>query len=171
VARSRESPAQTLTWLDSIKATGRTRNKYRSALTTLFSFARSHGYLPRNERTEVELSMKASARGGDIGIYTPAELAVMLTGIEAKFLPLVALAGLRTAEIHRLEWPDIDFHGGHIVVRKRKAKTAQRRIVPILPALRAWLEPLAKSAGPVIPQYSGDAPLLRAFRQALEPLK
>jgi integrase len=168
------------TWLDSIKAGGRTRNNYRAALCTLFSFARSRGYLPRNERTEAELTMKASDRGGDIGIYTPKELAVMLTGIEAKFLPLVALgafAGLRTAEIHRLEWQDIDLHGGHIVVGKHKAKTGPHRIVPILPALRAWMsstvDTLArgKVSGPVIPRYSGDAPLLRAFRQALEPLK
>ena len=162
-------------WLDSIKATGRTRNNYRATLCTLFSFARSRGYLPRNERTEAELTMKASdGGGGEIGIYTPAELSVMLTGIEQKFLPLVALgalAGLRTAEIHRLEWQDIDFHGGHIVVGERKAETGQRRIVPILHALRAWLEPHARATGPVVPQYSGDAPLLRAFRQALKPLR
>lgn len=162
-------------WLDSIKAAGRTRNNYRAALCRLFSFARSRGYLPRNERTDAELCMKASDQGGDIGIYTPTDLAGMLGGIEAKFLPMVALgafAGLRTAEIHRLEWQDIDMHGGHIVVGKHKAKTGQRRIVPILPALRAWLEtlPIGKH-GPVIPRYSGDAPLLRAFRQALEPLK
>jgi integrase len=134
-------------WLDSIKAAGRTRNNYRATLCTLFSFARSRGYLPRNERTEAEMTMKASDRGGDIGIYTPKELAVMLGGIEEKFLPLVALgafAGLRTAEIHRLDWQDIDRHGGHIVVGKHKAKTAQRRIVPILPALRAWLETLLR---------------------------
>ncbi len=161
-------------WLDSIKVTGRTRNNYRATLCTLFSFARSRGYLPRNERTEAELTMKASDRGGEIGIYTPAELSVMLTGIEQKFLPLVALgalAGLRTAEIHRLQWQDIDFHGGHIVVGKRKAKTGQRRIVPILRALRAWLEPHAQATGSVVPQYWGNAPLLRAFRQALKPLK
>ena len=161
-------------WLDSIKAAGRTRNNYRATLCTLFSFARSRGYLPRNERTEAEMTMKASDRGGDIGIYTPKELAVMLTGIDAKFLPLVALGafvGLRTAEIHRLDWQDIDRHGGHIVVGKHKAKTGQRRIVPILPALKAWLLPIGNKSGPVIPRYSGDAPLLRAFRQALEPFK
>jgi integrase len=159
-------------WLDSIKAAGRTRNNYRATLCTLLSFARSRGYLPRNERTEAEMTMKASDRGGEIGIYTPKELSVMLTGIEAKFLPLVALgafAGLRTAEIHRIEWQDVDLRGGHVVVGK-KAKTGQRRIVPILPALGAWIAPVAKHSGPVIPRYSGDAPLLRAFRQALEPL-
>jgi integrase len=160
-------------WLDSIKAAGRTRNNYRAALCTVFSFARSRGYLPRNERTEAELTRKASDRGGEMGIYTPKELSVMLTGIEERFLPLVALgafAGLRTAEIHRLEWQDIDFRGGHIVVGKNKPKTGQR-IVPVLPALKAWLEPRAKTIGPIIPQYSGDAPLLRAFRQALRPLR
>ena len=117
-------------WFDSMKAAGRTRNNYRSTLNTLFAFARSRGYLPRNERTESELTMKASDRGGDIGIYTPAELATMLSGIETRFLPIVALgglAGLRTAEIHKLEWQDIDFHGGHIVVGKSKAKTRQRQ--------------------------------------------
>jgi integrase len=161
-------------WLDSIKASGRTRNNYRSALCTLFSFARSRGYLPRNERTEAEMTMKASDRGRDISIYTPKELAVMLTGIEPKFLPLVALgafAGLRTAEIHRLEWQDVDLHAGHIIVVKHKAKTGQRRIVPVLPALRAWLSSIADKGGPIVPRYSGDAPLLRAFRQALEPLR
>jgi integrase len=138
-------------WLDSIKAAGRTRNNYRSSLCTLFSFARSRGYLPRNERTEAEMTMKASDRGGDIGIYTLKELAVMLTGIDSKFLPMVALgafAGLRTAEIHRLDWQDIDMHGGHIVVGKHKAKTGQRRIVPILPALKAWLCHLSSSPAP-----------------------
>ena len=159
-------------WLDSIKAAGRTRNNYRATLCTLFSFARSRGYLPRGERHEAEMTMKASDRGSDIGIYTPAQLSVMLTGIAPKFVPFVALgafAGLRTAEIHRLTWDDIDIHGGHIVVGKHKAKTGQRRIVPILPALKAWLQPQA--SGPVVPQYSHDAPLLRAFRFALKPLK
>jgi integrase len=96
----------------------------------------------------------------------------MLTGIAPKFVPFVALgafAGLRTAEIHRLEWQDIDFHGGHIIVGKHKAKTGQRRIIPVLPALKAWLEPLAQLQGKVVPQYSHDAPLLRAFRKALKP--
>ena len=88
-------------WLDSIKAAGRTRNNYRATLCTLFSFARSRGYLPRNERTEAEMTMKASDRGGDIGIYTPKELAVMLTGIDAKFLPLVALGAFVDCEPQR----------------------------------------------------------------------
>ncbi len=51
-------------WLDSIHVAGRTRNNYRATLCTLFSFARCRGYLPRDQRTEAELCMKASDRGG-----------------------------------------------------------------------------------------------------------
>ena len=169
----RITTADVESWLDSIKVAGRTRNNYRATLCTLFSFARARGYLPRGERTEAELTMKTSDRGGEIGIYTPTELSVMLASIEARWVPFVALgafAGLRTAEMHRLTWEDIDFHGGHIIVGEHKAKTGQRRIVPILPALKAWLEPHTLPVGKVIPQYSHDAPLLRAFRYALKPI-
>ena len=164
-------------WLNSIKAAGSTRNNYRATLIALFSFARNRGYLPRNERTEVELTIKAVDRGGDIGIYAPAQLSVMLAGIDSEWVPFIALgafAGLRTAEIHRLEWQDIDLHGGHIVVGKHKAKTAQRRIVPILPALRAWLEPLVTigiKSGFVVPHFSSDSKMLDSFRESFEHLK
>jgi hypothetical protein len=40
-----------------------------------------------------------------------------------------------------------------------------------LPALKAWLMPMGIKSRLVVPRYSGDAPLLRAFRQSLEPLK
>ncbi|MGO8699941.1 MAG: hypothetical protein ACLQVY_19775 [Limisphaerales bacterium] len=42
-----------------------------------------------------------------------------------------AFAGLRTAEIERLEWQDVDQSGGFIEVKAAKAKTRSRRLVPI----------------------------------------
>jgi len=36
-----------------------------------------------------------------------------------------------------------------VVVAAAKSKTASRRIIPVLPALAAWLLPVAKLAGPV----------------------
>jgi integrase len=52
-----------------------------------------------------------------------------------------AFAGLRSAEIERLEWKDIDFASRHIVVSASNAKTASRRIVPLCDNLAAWLAP------------------------------
>jgi integrase len=56
---------------------------------------------------------------------------------------------LRTAEIERLEWADIDLPGGFIEVKARKAKTRSRRLVPVLPNLTQWLAPFASQTGTV----------------------
>ena len=49
-----------------------------------------------------------------------------------------------------------------------KAKTTSRRIVPIQPSRQAWLEPVAKASGPVVPSYPGRQVLQNAMRLAAE---
>jgi len=56
-------------------------------------------------------------------------------------LAIGAFAGLREAEIQRLDWSEVDLARGHIEVKAAKAKSARRRIIPILPNLAAWLRP------------------------------
>lgn len=139
--------AQITAWLDGIKARGRTRNNYRNTIIALFRYARTQNYLPRNELTEAELVPVVKAKPSSIGIYTPAQLATMLSVISTDLLPSVAIAafaGVRSQELLRLTWEDIDLKQGHIVVAAEKAKTASRRIVPVLPALRAWLNRCSK---------------------------
>jgi integrase len=152
--------AQITTWLDGIKARGRTRNNYRNAIIALFRYARSQNYLPRNEVTEAELVPAVKAKPSAIGIYAPDELATMLPIISKDLLPSVAiaaLAGVRSQEILRLNWEDIRYKQGDIVVAADKAKTASRRLVPLLPALRAWLEACdkdKKKSGPIVTGFA-----------------
>ncbi|MHB1309390.1 MAG: tyrosine-type recombinase/integrase [Limisphaerales bacterium] len=54
---------------------------------------------------------------------------------------------MRSAEIERLEWGDIDLAEGHITVGASRAKTAARRLVPIADNLAAWLAPYAGQRG------------------------
>src|SRR5262249_44443000 len=54
-------------------------------------------------------------------------------------IALSAFAGLRSEEILRLEWADIERRPGFIEVGAHKAKTATRRIVPITDNLERWL--------------------------------
>jgi integrase len=61
------------------------------------------------------------------------------------------LAGLRTAELLRLEWEAIDLPRGLINVAASKAKTAKRRLIPIAPNLAEWLRPYAGRAGRIFP--------------------
>jgi integrase len=57
------------------------------------------------------------------------------------FIVLGAFAGLRAAEITRIEWSAIDLERRFITIRAGQAKTASRRIVPVSANLRAWLLP------------------------------
>jgi len=66
-------------------------------------------------------------------------------------LAIGAFAGLREAEIQRLDWTEVDLARGHIEVKAAKAKSARRRIVPIQPNLAAWLRPYSGKKGHVVP--------------------
>lgn len=160
-------------WLSGMKkASGRTKNNYRMALLTLFSYARDKKHLPRGEKTEAEFATRFDDKGGDIGIYTPEQFRALLENIEDRFVPFIALggfAGLRTIEILRLEWKDVWFDKGVIEVGKDKAKTATRRLAPIVPALEAWLKPRAKT-GPILPGIRDEFHFTKLFKDATSKL-
>jgi len=160
-------------WISGMKkASGRTKNNYRMALLTLFSYARDKKHLPRGEKTEAEFATRYDDKGGDIGIYTPEEFRTLLENIEEHFVPFIALggfAGLRTIEILRLEWKDVWFDKGVIEVGKDKAKTATRRLAPIVPALEAWLKPGSKT-GPILPGIRDEFHFTKLFKDATSKL-
>src|SRR5262249_27537668 len=66
-------------------------------------------------------------------------------------LTIGAFAGLRDAEIKRLDWSEVDLARGYIEVQAAKAKSARRRIIPIQPNLGAWLAPYSERNGMVVP--------------------
>jgi len=48
-----------------------------------------------------------------------------------RFLAIGAFPGPPRAELLRLEWEDVRFAQGFVEVKAKKAKIAQRRLVPI----------------------------------------
>jgi integrase len=137
-------------WLDSLKIGPRSRNNVRQAVVTLFNFARRRGYLPKGETTEAADVETVRDHDVEIAILTPAELSKLLRKSKPDYqlyFALAAFTGIRSAELLRLEWSEIDFEKGHIEVKARKAKTATRRLVPIQPNLAKWLEPYRGSKG------------------------
>jgi integrase len=79
-------------------------------------------------------------------------------------LAIGAFAGLRDAEIKRLDWNEIDLARGHIEVKASKAKSARRRIVQIQPNLGSWLAPYSTMTGRLVPV--GARRKLDAIRKA-----
>lgn len=129
-----------------------TRNTFRRDLITFFSFCEKRGYCSVNEAKKTEKARELVNK--PIEILTPAQASALLASCDNETLPVVAIslfAGLRSAEVEKLDWSEIDLEGGHIEVKAEKAKTARRRLVPISPVLACWLLPFARAEGRVAP--------------------
>ena len=140
-------------WLRQSGLSPRTRNNLRSTVQTLFSFAKARRYLPKDHDELADVPV-AKNRGGEIEVFAPSELQEILAFAGEQlvsFLVLGAFAGIRHAEIQRLEWRDIRFDDGIVEIHAAKAKTASRRTVPILDNLRQWLLPAKRESGLVCP--------------------
>jgi integrase len=123
----------------------KSRNHYRAAVRQFLQWAVRKDYLPPTHRLfEADAMRPERANTAEIQFYTPREFAALLETADATLRPIIAiggLAGLRTAELLRLDWADVWRVPGHIEITAGKAKTRARRLVEICPALAAWLEP------------------------------
>jgi len=128
------------------------RGNYGRAVNVLFSYAVEQNFATSNPA----LAIKKPAIGdGEIGILTPAQAARLLESSTPEARPHLAIglfAGLRRAELQRLDWSEVKFDSGLIEVTAKKAKTAARRFVKIQPNLDAWLRPFRQPFGKVTPK-------------------
>ncbi len=139
-------------FVDRLDMAPRSRENYRRTFQALWNFAKRRGYLPRDRSTEADHLDTIKTREGAIGIYQPDQLQSAMsnaTGAAQLMLALGSFTGLRTAELHRLEWTDIGME--HVTVQAHKAKTGARRIIPILPALAAVLQSRKRGEGRLSP--------------------
>ena len=89
---------------------------------------------------------------------------------EPTVLPMLAIgafAGLRDAEIKRLDWNEVDLARDYIEVKAAKAKSARRRLIRIQPNLAVWLRPYSGLAKRLVPQ--GARKKLERVREAAGP--
>lgn len=127
------------------KFSAKSRNHHRAAVKQLLLWCVRKDYLPITHRLFEADSMRPEhANTGEVHFYTPSELRKLLDTAKGSMQAMTAiggLAGLRTAELIRLTWEDVWRVRGHIEVTAGKAKTRQRRLVPVCPALASWLRP------------------------------
>ena len=130
---------------------GRTKNNYLQAINVLLEYARKQKYVPRDFAVmdDVDVSEEADF---DIEIFTAEEVTRILAAVRKDALPALAIgafAGIRTAEVCRLDWSEVNLEKGLIEIKKGKAKTRSRRLVPITPNLALFLKGVEERNGPV----------------------
>ena len=144
-------------WLRNLDCSPKSRANFRANVGVLFSYAERRRMIDSNP-----ILRTARPKLVDLPpeIFTVDELETLLNAASSRapdIVPMLAIgafAGLREAEIKRLDWSEVDQRRGHIEVKSSKAKSARRRIVEMQPNLREWLRPYAEMAGAVVPANS-----------------
>jgi len=158
-------------WLSSLRlASGDpvsdlSRRHYRTVAGGLFNYAIEHDYVAENPFTSK--TGRRRRNGGPTEEKLPQILSESTVeavikaahACEPEMIPALTIgffAGLRTAEIQRLDWRYVDLEAGLITVPPSIAKKRSVRHVDISENLRAWLLPHKRDSGPVAPQTEGE---------------
>lgn len=154
------SPAVFQTWLraqrlrDGGVPSGRyLRNVHRS-FSALANFAARRNYITREHAAQIAEVDAPRAEAPKCEVFTAEEFRRLLEASGDETRPAIVLcgfAGIRTAEIRRLTWEDVNYGEKVVVVGAHAAKTQSRRVVPLCAAALAWLAPFTGRTGKIFP--------------------
>ena len=142
----------------------RTKRNHRDTIGFFNRWLVMRGFLAKGTDWLEGVQNYTARKLGEISTYTADEMRRLIAAADDRILPMIVIggfAGLRHAEIARLDWQDIDLEEGFIEVKAINAKTDTRRIVPIKTNLKAFLEKLAKKSGKVVSLVNTTKQLLK----------
>jgi integrase len=129
------------------------KNNHRRLIVALFNFAKAHGWLNKSETTAADALGTVKVKDEEVEIYTPQEMAALVSAADADFLPwllLIGFGGIRREELAKgMRWETVDFARQTIIVPAAIAKTGKKRKIEIAANLSAWLAPYAGKTGPI----------------------
>lgn len=127
----------------------RTKNNWADFARMIVNFSVKRHYLPK-WFDGLDALERWTETPKPVVIYTPEDLRAVLRVASPQIvagLACICFAGLRTAEIHRVTWADVDLSRRLIFVSAGNAKTRARRLCLVPDNLAAWLAPLRGAPG------------------------
>ena len=160
------TPDQISRHLAALPLAERSKRNHRDVIGFFNRWLVLRGYLPKGTDWLENVQNYSARKIGEIEIYSPEEITRLLlaAGGMTPFIAIGAFAGLRHAEIARLDWSEIDMEDGFIEVCAAKSKTGERRLVPMHDNLKKWLLPYRQKAGKVAPYSSTKEKLAKVAK-------
>jgi integrase len=157
------TPMDAAKWFASVSGSPTTRAGWHRYASGFFRWCADMEVIPRNPLKSVKAPKAEPKRS----LLTPVQLSAILESkmsdpLRAWFL-LGAFAGLRSIEVHRMRWEDIDTKTGQIEVRREVSKQSTglpERIVDFTAPLKKRCNFFKKKSGLIVPQNS-----LRLYRE------
>lgn len=139
-------------WTTSEGWTALTTANYLTKVSQLFNHAIHNSWVEKNP---VHLIQRPAIDEKEPGILTVEEAMAILTKANSfGLLPYIAIglfAGVRSAELLRLDWKDIQFDDRSIVIGASVSKKRSRRALYMEDALLTWLDTIKrKTSGPIV---------------------
>ena len=141
-------------WLLGLEVGLQTKRGLRLALSGLFSFAKSRGWVSENPVADAARPRPPKPRPE---VLRPGDVARFFAALEKAapmLIPFWAVrffAGIREQEALRMDWRMIDLAADEIHLPDAVTKTGRARTVKIEPALAAFLAPHARGKGAIAP--------------------
>ncbi len=142
---------QLTTWLLQLKLEPKTTNAYRAAAVSMWRWLAKQDMIQvTGNYTEIEKTANIEIGNKEVGILTPDEMKFVLENVTDEFLPwavIAAFSGIRTGEILGDDKPPmtslhIKLDQDLFDIPAEISKNRKRKLIPILPTLKAWLEHL-----------------------------
>ena len=129
--------------LSALFPTPRQFNKGRTVLHSVFACGERHGWCKGNP---IKAIPKMRLRETEIEALPWEEIGKLLGAVQesnhrslAPVLGLMLWAGIRPTEAQRIQWEDINWEEGDILLPARHSKTGGARCITLQPVLERWL--------------------------------
>ena len=136
----------------------RTRQHYRGAVSMIFDYAKRKDYLEPDKDHQAEKTETIRVNEARLESWSVEDMTLILKHATKRTIPwlvLGAFAGVRSAEIERMSWEDIDWSSNLILIKGKlvggsKSRANNDRAIAMTANVKAWLSPFRTYKGNIL---------------------